>query len=86
MKIYDGHGRPVTLFILKHLRDLRSGKPETDVWLFASEEAAREFKDDNFLSFVPREWTKEEGLVCRWSFNDGDEFLELERIDGYACP
>lgn len=31
------------MFIVKHLRDLRSGKPETDVLAFPTEEAARQY-------------------------------------------
>lgn len=75
----------VTVWVVKHLRDLRSGKPETDVLLFGSEELARAYIARDHADFVPwpaPEEGEEDEPVTQWCLGDPDgyvdEYVELE--------
>lgn len=79
----------VPTFVLKHLRDLWSGKPETDLYFFATEAAARAFVASDFPRFVPWDEFEEDEedeedsadlSPTQWTVDDGDEYLELEPV------
>ncbi len=72
----------VDVWIVKHLYDLHSGKPETDVRLFGTEAEARAFVEETYSDFVS--WDDEaDEPVYVWCLTNGmgalDEYVELER-------
>lgn len=76
------------VWIVKNLRDLRSGKPETDVTVFKSEARARRFIAEEHAAFKP--WNTDDDFdpaldeVTQWCLGDADypdEYIELECHD-----
>lgn len=80
----------MTICIVKHLRDLRSGKPETDVEAFTSEDDARLFISEQFVrhGFMPWRTSDQAGEpvekrepVFTWFIGSDvlpDEYVELD--------
>lgn len=73
------------VWIVKHLRDLSSSRPETDVELFTDEQAARdwitkEIEHTKFKPFRPEDEEEEdtEEPCSVWYNEDRDEYLELD--------
>lgn len=76
------------VWIVKNLRDLRSGKPETDLTVFLAEKEARDFIAKEHPRFQP--WITDDDFysaldeVTQWCLGDADypdEYIELECHD-----
>ena len=78
----------VWLAVVKHLRDLGSRKPETDVYLYRDEAEARRRIAERWPDAFPWPEFPEDDLSTPtvWSTDDGEEFIELELrlgLDGF---
>lgn len=73
----------MVVWILKHVRDIRTGLPRVDLSLFGDEDAARTHLDEEFISrdFEPR--PPDDGAYpAAWFLGDPrlpDELVELEQ-------
>lgn len=69
------------VWVVKRLRNLRSGKPETDVDMFATEPLARAFIAERYRAFSPWDYDPAETVYpTQWFLGDPvpDEYVELE--------